>query len=86
MAKMQGLQALGDTAARWPAAAHVLHRFTEVMKRVERLLNNRIIRVRAEIDRLRRLLDQNGRCERLEAQIAEAKVELATLMHLAEEE
>ena len=39
------------------------------MKNVERLLNNRILRVRAEIDRLQRQLDQYGRCARLEERI-----------------
>ena len=56
------------------------------MKNVERLLNNRILRVRAEIDRLQRQLDQYGRCERLEERIAESKTELSWLMHLGEEE
>ena len=86
MAKMQGLQALGDAAARWPTASHVLHRLTEAMKHVERLLNNRIIRVRAEIDRLKRELDQHGRCQRIEERIGEAKEELSWLMHLGCEE
>jgi hypothetical protein len=56
------------------------------MKNVERLLNNRILRVRAEIDRLKRELDQHGRCERLEERIAEAREELSWLMHLGTEE
>jgi hypothetical protein len=47
------------------------------MKNVERVLNNRILTVRAEIDRLTRELDSHGgRCERLEEQIASAKAEL----------
>jgi hypothetical protein len=54
------------------------------MKHVERLLNNRIL---AEIDRLQRELERHdGRCERLEERIAEARTELAWLMHLGEEE
>jgi hypothetical protein len=57
------------------------------MKNVERVLNNRILGVRAEIDRLTRELDRHdGRCKRLEEQIAEAKTELGYLMHFAEEE
>ena len=83
---MQGLQALEDAAARWATASHVLHRLAERhMKNVERVLNNRILRVGAEIDRLQRQLDQYGRCERLEKRIAEAKTELQWLMHLGEE-
>jgi len=57
------------------------------MKNVERLLNNRILRVRAEIVRLKRELDRHGgRCERIEEQIASAKAELGYLMYFAEEE
>jgi hypothetical protein len=57
------------------------------MKNVERVLNNRILRVRAEIDRPQRELDRHGgRCERIEEQIAEARAELGYLMYFAEEE
>jgi F0F1-type ATP synthase membrane subunit b/b' len=57
------------------------------MKNIERVLNNRILRVRAKIDRLQRELDRHdGRCERLDEQIAEARAELGYLMYFAEEE
>jgi len=56
------------------------------MKNIERVLNNRILRVRAEIDKLQRELDSHGgRCERLEEQIQGARTQLSWLMHLGEE-
>ena len=85
---MQGLQALGDAAARQPPASSVLHRDAQAMKRIEqnppRWLQNRtatalkdVTRIRRELRKARRLKD----AMRLERELKQAQIEHAWCVH-----
>ena len=85
---MQGLQALGDAAARQPPASSVLHRDAQAMKRIEqnppRWLQNRaatalkdVTRIRRELRKARRLKD----AMRLERELKQAQSECGYAQH-----